>query len=92
MYDDKILNKIRLLGYVIDDVKELDVAIAQTTDPALLMEYKQEMRSLITELNEVSFRVIDLLDQYLADCKETGEPVSLDYYRVWKQLSLARNI
>lgn len=92
MYDEKILNKIRLLGYVIDDVRDLDRAIAETSDPSLLMEYKQEMRELTLELNEVSFRVIDLLDEYLANCKETGEPISLDYYRVWRELSKARNI
>jgi hypothetical protein len=89
MYDEKILAKIRLLGYVIDDVKDLDNAILQTSDPSLLMEYKQEMRGLIKELNEVSFRVIDLLDMYLANCKETGEPVSLDYMRVRKELKKA---
>ena len=92
MYDEKILAKIRLLGYVIDDVKDLDNAILQTSDPSLLMEYKQEMRGLIKELNEVSFRVIDLLDEYLANCKETGEPISLDYYRVWKELTKAKNL
>jgi hypothetical protein len=92
MYDEKILAKIRLLGYVIDDVKDLDNAISQTSDPSLLMEYKQEMRGLITELNEVSFRVIDLLDEYLADCREKGSPISLDYYRVWKELSKAKNL
>jgi len=92
MYDEKILAKIRLLGYVIDDVKDLDNAILQTSDPSLLMEYKQEMRGLIKELNEVSFRVIDLLDMYLANCKETGEPVSLDYFRVWKELTKAKNL
>lgn len=92
MYDEKILAKIRLLGYVIDDVKDLDNAILQTSDPSLLMEYKQEMRGLIKELNEVSFRVIDLLDMYLANCKKTGEPVSLDYFRVWKELTKAKNL
>lgn len=90
MYDPKILNKITLLSYVIDDIKDLEEDMRHTQDPSLIIEYKQEMKELITELNEVSTRCIVLLEEYLDDCKKTNEPVCLDFYRVFKELSKAR--
>lgn len=89
MYDSAIFNKIQLLSYVIDDIKQLDHDMKETTDPALLMEYREEMKSLVEELNSVTGRVLTLLEVYLNGCKETNEPINLDYYRVYKELSRA---
>lgn len=89
MYDPIIYNKIALLGHVIDDIKQLEADMVVTTDPSLLLEYKEEMHYLVEELNSVSFRCIALLEIYLDACKETNEPVLLDYYRVYKELSKA---
>ncbi len=89
MADPIIFNKIQLLGYVIDDIRELEDIIRNTADPSLIAQYREEMRGLITELNEVSARCIVLLSAYLEECKENNYPVSLDYYRVYKELSKA---
>lgn len=90
MYDPVIFSKIQLLSYVIDDIKELEEDMKHTEDPSLMMQYKEEMRELITELNEVSTRCIILLEAYLEGCKETNEPVCLDFYRVYRELSKAK--
>lgn len=89
MYDPVIYNKITLLSYVIDDIRDLEEDMKGTSDPQLLMEYKQEMRELVTELNEVSSRCIVLLQEYLEECKKNDEPIMLDFYRVYKELSKA---
>jgi hypothetical protein len=47
------------------------------------------MKDLVEELNSVSARVLELIEAYLDGCKETNEPVNLDYYRVYKELSRA---
>lgn len=89
MTDPIIFNKIQLLGYVIDDIRELEDIIRGTADPSLISQYREDMRGLISELNEVSSRCIILLGAYLDECKENNYPVSLDYYRVYKELSKA---
>lgn len=89
MYDPTIYKKIQLLSYVIDDIKDLEVDMRSTQDPALLLEYKQEMKELVEELTEVSNRVISLVEVYLEACKETNEPVCLDFYRVYRELQKA---
>jgi hypothetical protein len=82
-------NKILLVGYVIDDIKELEVNIQETTDPELLLQYKQEMRALVDELNEVSQRCLQLIDIYVEECKEKNIPMLLDYLRVRNELKKA---
>lgn len=89
MYDAALFNKITLLSYVIDDIRELDEAMKATQDPSLLIEYKQEMRELVTELNEVSERVLVLVEEYMKECNDNDEPINLDYYRVYKELRRA---
>lgn len=90
MYDPIVLNKIQLLSYVIEDIKELEEDMKYTEDPSLLLQYREDMRELIAELNEVSSRCIALIEIYLQECKETNEPVCLDFYRVYRELNKAR--
>jgi hypothetical protein len=89
MHDPIIFSKIQLLGYVIDDIRELEDVIRNTGDPALVLQYREDMRGLIAELNEVSSRCIVLLAAYIEGCKDADYPISLDYYRVWKELTKA---
>lgn len=90
MHDVAIYNKVLLLSYVIDDIKHLETEMAGTIDPSLMVEYREEMRGLVEELNVVSVRCIELLEVYLKDCREQDEPISLDYYRIYKELSKAK--
>jgi len=92
VYNPSIHKKIVHLGYVMDDLAEVRRDIANTTDPALLMEYNEELEVLIEELNEVGERVIYLIGIYIEECKETGAPVYLDYYRVYKELNKAKEV
>ena len=92
MYTHSIHSKIELLGYVMDDITALRRDMASTTDPALLLEYKVELESLIEELNEVGERVIYLIGIYIEECKETNTPVLLDYYRVYKELIKSKEV
>lgn len=87
MYDPVIYNKITLLSYVIDDIRDLEEDMEMVSDPELLLEYKQEMKELIIELNEVSTRCVSLLRDYIEECKKTNEPICLDFYRVFKELT-----
>jgi len=89
MYNTAIFKKIQLLSYVMDDIKELDDNIANTTDPSLLIQYRQEMTVLIEELSEVSLRILSMIEEYMEECKKNDEPIMLDFYRVYKQLSKA---
>lgn len=90
MYNAIIHKKISLLGYVIDDIRELERSMQTVTEPSLLIEYREEMISLIEELNSTSQRCIELLEVYIEECKELNSPVLLDYYRVLKELKKAR--
>jgi len=86
MYSSAVSSKIHLLGAVIDDIRSLELDMSECLDPSLLMEYKQEMRDLKEELEEVGLRVIHLIEIYIEECRELDVPVSLDYVRVLKEL------
>lgn len=79
-------SKIELLGHVISDLKDIELAISIAADPALLHEYHIERKALIQELNEVSERCTVLIEAYMQDCKEQGVPPYLNYYRVLREL------
>ena len=89
MHNPIIFRKIQLLGYVISDIRSLERVMLDTSDPELLLMYRDDMKLLIAELNEVSARCLFLLKAYLEGCRETSYPVVLDYYRVYKELSKA---
>lgn len=86
MYDPVIFKEIQILSYIMDDVKECETDLAGATDPAQQLELKDELRSLVTELDDAGFRCIDLLSIYLDNCKLTGDPVNLSYYKTYVEL------
>lgn len=86
MQNKIVHNKIYLLGSVIDDIKVVEQLMSECGDPSLLIQYKQEMKDLKDELNEVGLRVIQLIEVYVEECKEQDVPVLLDYVRVLKEL------
>lgn len=92
MFNPIIHSKISLLGHVIDDIKHLEQQMLETSDPSLLLEYKQEMRDLIEELNTVSERCLHLIELYIRECDEQNVPVYLDYVRVYKELQKAKRV
>jgi sugar phosphate isomerase/epimerase len=86
MYNSSVSSKIHLLGAVIDDIRALEFHMLECGDPSLLLQYKQEMKELKEELDEVGLRVIELIEIYVEECNELGVPVLLDYVRVLKEL------
>jgi hypothetical protein len=90
MYNSSIHKKIQLLGYVMDDIAEVREMLSNCSDPSLILEYEEELESLIEELNEVAERCIYIIGVYVEACKENNEPVYLDYYRVYKELKKAQ--
>jgi hypothetical protein len=86
MFCQPVDNKIELLGHVIADLKDMELAISIVNDPALIMEYEIERKALIQELNEVSERCVVLIEAYMQDCKEQNIPPYLNYYRVLREL------
>jgi len=79
-------SKIELLGHVIQDLKDIELAISIAADPSLLHEYETERKVLVQELNEVSSRCIVLLEAYMEDCKSQQIPPYLNYFRVLREL------
>ena len=79
-------SKIALLGYVITDLNDIELAISVVDDPALIHEYEQDRTALIKELIEVSNRCIILLEAYMQDCKEQNLPPYINYFRILREL------
>ena len=79
-------SKIELLSHVINDLKDMELALGCAQDPALIHEYELERKALIQELNEVSSRCIVLLEAYFDDCKSQQIPPYINYYRVLREL------
>lgn len=90
MYNQIVHSKIELLGQVIADIRDIELAISIVDDPSLIMEYQKERNDLIEELNSVSDRCLVIIEAYMEDCKDQQIPIFLDYYRVYRELKRAQ--
>ena len=85
-YNSSVHRIVHNLAYVMANIIKLKQELDVVKDPELIIEYKQELQELIEDLDLVSDNCLYVIEVYINECKELGEPVNLDYYRIYKSL------
>ena len=74
------------------DMKEIQTDIGLSHDPALKMEYEEDIRVLYEDFEDHAQDALFLLEAYIDDCKTEQIPIVLEYYRVYRELDNARRL
>ena len=82
--------RLMYLEQLFIDLKEIQDDINIAGDPALIMEYEEEKEALYDELEDHAQDALFLLEAYIEDCKTEQLPITLEYYRVYKELERVR--
>lgn len=82
--------RLRYLEQLFIDLKEIQDDINMSIDPSLKLEYEEDKTVLYNDLEDHAQDALFLLEAYIEDCKEQNIPVVLEYYRIFKELDLAR--
>ena len=90
MRSSVIDRKLRYLEELFIDLKEINYDISLTGDPSLLLEYEEEKIVVFDEIEDHAQDALFLLEAYIDDCKTENLPIVLEYFRVYKELDIAR--
>ena len=90
MRSSVIDRKLRYLEELFIDLKEINYDISLTGDPSLLLEYEEKKIVVFDEIEDHEQDALFLLEAYIDDCKTENLPIVLEYYRVFKELDIAR--
>jgi len=84
--------RLMYLEQLFVDLKEVQTDIGLSHDPALKMEYEEDMRVIYDDFEDHAQDALFLLEAYLDDCKVERIPIVLEYYRVYNELKKHREL
>ncbi len=87
MQNPSLTLKIEMFGNLVDELEYWNKCCANEADSDIQMEYcENKFKDVLDACREVRDILMVELNEYVDNCKSNQIPISLDYWRIRKQL------